>query len=133
MINSYLIFGRSYIKETKISVSSRALSVVPTEQIILYIINTFTSWAMNETDKKRLGTWEGKILGRIYGPVGEQGMWRVSTNQEMSALYKDVDIAAGFKKKRLGWIGYVARIDLGTVKKISESKSEGSKKVGDLD
>ena len=88
---------------------------------------------MTEMDKKRLGTWERKILRRIYGPVVEQGIWRISTNQELRALYKDVDIAAGFKKKRLGWIGYVARIDLGTVKKISESKSEGSKKVGDLD
>jgi len=54
--------------------------------------------------------------------VGEQGIWRISTNQELRELYKDVDIAAGFRKKRLEWTGHVARMDLGTtVKKIFES------------
>jgi len=50
--------------------------------------------------------------------MGEQGIWRLSTNQELRELYKDADITAGFKKKRLEWIGHVARMDQGrTVKK----------------
>jgi hypothetical protein len=70
-------------------------------------------------DKKRLGTWERKILRRTYGPVGEQVMWRISTNQELREIHKDLDIIAGFKKKRMEWIGHVARIDQGrTVKNI---------------
>jgi len=86
---------------------------------------------MTEMDKKIMGTWEGKILRRIYGPVGEQGMWRVSTKQELRELYKYLDVLAGFKKKKLEWIGHVARIDLGRrVKKIFESKPEGSRKSG---
>ena len=49
----------------------------------------------------------------------------------MRKLYKDVDIVAGFKKKRLEWIGHVARMDLErTVKKIFESKPEGSRRRG---
>jgi hypothetical protein len=60
--------------------------------------------------------------------VGDQGMWRISTNQELRKLYKDVDIVVGFKKKRLEWTGHVARMDLGrTVKKIFESKPEESR------
>ena len=44
------------------------------------------------------------------------------------ALYKDLDIAADIKKKRLEWTGYVVRNDHGrTVKKIFESKPEGSR------
>jgi hypothetical protein len=35
---------------------------------------------MNEMDMKRLGTWERKILRRIYGTVEEQGIWRIRTN-----------------------------------------------------
>ena len=27
------------------------------------------TWAMTEMDMKRLGTWEWKILRRLYGPV----------------------------------------------------------------
>jgi len=48
----------------------------------------FSSWRMSEVDMKRLTTWERKILGRIYGPVIEQGSWRMRTNQELCELYK---------------------------------------------
>lgn len=58
-------------------------------------------------------------------------MWRISTNQEVRDLYKDVDIAAGFKKKRMEWNGHVARMVLGrTVKKIFERKPEGRRRRG---
>jgi hypothetical protein len=61
--------------------------------------------------------------------VGEQGIWRISTNQEVRELYKYVDIAAGFKKKRVEWIPHVARMGLRrTFKKIFESKTEGSRR-----
>ena len=82
-----------------------------TEQITIYIIYISTSWTMTEMDKKRLGIWERKILRRTYGPLGEQGIWRISTNQELRELYKELGILAGFKKKRLEWTGYVVRID----------------------
>ena len=39
--------------------------------------------AMAEMDLKRLSTWERKILRKIYGPVAEQGMWRMRTNQKL--------------------------------------------------
>jgi hypothetical protein len=47
--------------------------------------------------------------------------------------YKDLDIVADIKeeKKRLEWVGHVVRMDRGrTVKKISESKLEGSRRKG---
>jgi len=37
-------------------------------------------------DMKRLGAWERKVLRRIYGPVEEQGMWRIRNDQELKAL-----------------------------------------------
>jgi hypothetical protein len=46
-----------------------------------------------------MGTWERKILGRICGPVVEQGVWRFGTDQELRELYKDLDIAADIKRK----------------------------------
>ena len=79
---------------------------------------------------KRLGTWERKIL-RIYGPVEEQGIWRIRTNQELRELYEDLDTAAAINKKRMEWTGHVVRIDQGrVVKKIFESKPEGSRRTG---
>jgi hypothetical protein len=88
--------------------------------VVLYGSKT---WAMTEMDMKRLGTLERKIL-RIYGPVEEQGIWRIRTNQELRELYEDLDTAAAINK-RLEWIGHAVRIDQGrVVKKIFESKPE---------
>ena len=52
----------------------------------------------------------------------------------MKELYKDIHIVAEIKEKRLEWIGHVVRMDQGrTVKKIFESKPEGSRRREDLD
>jgi len=55
---------------------------------------------------------ERKIL-RIYGPVVEQGMWRIRTNRGLRELCQDLDIIADIAKKRLKWMGYVVRMDKG--------------------
>jgi hypothetical protein len=74
-------------------------------------------WAMADMDMIRLGTWESKI----YGPVVGQGIWRIRTNQELRELYKDLEIVADTKKKRLEWVGHVVRMNQGgTFKKIFE-------------
>jgi len=80
-------------------------------------------------DMKRLGTRDRKILRSVYGPVVEQRIWRIRTNEELRELYKDLDIVADIKNKRLEWIGQAMRMDQGTrVKKIFESKLEGSRR-----
>ena len=61
----------------------------------------------------RLFTWDRKILRRIYGPVAEQGMWRIRNNHKLSELHNDLDITADVKKERLEWIGDVVRKDQG--------------------
>jgi hypothetical protein len=49
-------------------------------------------------DMKRLNAVKRIILRRIYGLVVEQGIWRVRTDQELTELYKDLDIVADIKK-----------------------------------
>jgi hypothetical protein len=57
--------------------------------------------------------------------VVEQGIWKIGTDQELSEIYKDLDIAADIKKKKLELIGHVVRIDQGrTIKKILASNPE---------
>ena len=55
---------------------------------------------MTEMDMKRLSIWETKILGRMHGPVVEQGIWRIRTDREIRELHKDLHIVADSKKKR---------------------------------
>ena len=84
-----------------------------------------------ELGMKKQCTWDRKILRRMYGSVAGQEKWRIRTNGELIALYKDLDIATDIKKKRMEWTGYVVRIDHGrTVKKIFESKPERSRRRG---
>ena len=70
------------------------------------------------------------MLRRIHGPVLEQGIWGKRSNQELWELYKNLDIIADIKKKRVEWIGHVVRMDQRrTVKKICESKPHGSRRT----
>jgi hypothetical protein len=58
-------------------------------------------------------------------------MWRIRTNQKLRELYKELDIVVDIKKERRKWTGHVVRMDQGrTVKKILESKPEGSRRRG---
>jgi hypothetical protein len=73
-----------------------------------------------------------KIFRRVYGPVVEQGIWRIRTDQELRELCNSLGIVADIKKKRFEWNGHVVRMDQGrTVKKVFEHKSEGSKRRED--
>ena len=59
-------------------------------------------------------------------------MWKI--NQELRELYKYLDMTSDIKKNRLEWVGHVVRLDqVRRVKKIIESKPEGSKEGEDLD
>ena len=40
-------------------------------------------------------------------------MWRKRTDQQLRELYRDLDLVADIKKKRLEWIGHVVRMDRG--------------------
>jgi hypothetical protein len=60
------------------------------------------TWHMTEVDMKRLKTWERKILSRIYGPLVEQVIWRIRTNQELWELRKGLATLVDIKKKKIG-------------------------------
>jgi len=36
---------------------------------------------------KKLGTWDRKTLRMIDGPVAEQGIWRIRSNQELREIF----------------------------------------------
>ena len=60
-------------------------------------------------DMNRLGKEKREILRRVHGPVVEQGIWRIRTDQELRELYKLLDIIVDVKMKRLEWNGHVVK------------------------
>jgi hypothetical protein len=84
------------------------------------------TWCLAANDERSPRTWERKVLRKIYGPVYDNGIWRIRTNKELMALYKELDTVAEIKKARLGWFGYVERMSEDRViKKLYISKPEG--------
>ena len=45
----------------------------------------------------------------------QQAIWRIRTNKELWELYKDLDIVADIKRKRMEWIRHLNRMDHGRV------------------
>ena len=88
------------------------------------------TWVVIEMDMNRLGTGEREILRRVHGPGVQQGMWRIRTDQELRELCKELDTVVNIITKRMEWTGHVVRMAQGrTVKKILESKPEGSRRM----
>jgi hypothetical protein len=71
------------------------------------------------------------VLRKIYGPVYDNGIWRIRTNKELMALYQELDIVTEFKKVRFRWLGHVERMSENRViKKLYMSKPKGRRSVG---
>jgi hypothetical protein len=89
------------------------------------------TWCLTANDERSLQTWETKVLRKIYGPVYDNGIWRIRTNKEMMALYQELDTVAEIKTARLRWSGHVERMSEDKViKKLYMSKPEGRRSVG---
>ena len=89
------------------------------------------SWCLTARETERLEVWERKILRKIYGPICENGEWRIRTNLELKTLYKEPDIVTEIKRARLRWIGHLERMsNERSTKKIYSKKPEGCRQVG---
>jgi hypothetical protein len=84
------------------------------------------TWCPTANDERSLRTWERKVLRKIYGPMYDNGIWRIRTNKELMTLYQELDIVAEIKKARLRWLGHVERTSEDRViKTLYMSKPEG--------
>jgi hypothetical protein len=63
---------------------------------------------MTGVDMKRLSTRERKIYRNVHGPVVEQGMLQIGTNQKLREIYNNIEIAADMEKKILEYAGHEA-------------------------
>jgi len=42
---------------------------------------------MNKSEENSLAIWEMKIPSKIYGPIQENGVWRIRSNQGSMYMY----------------------------------------------
>ncbi|PNF32229.1 hypothetical protein B7P43_G17837 [Cryptotermes secundus] len=88
-------------------------------------------WMLNKKEESVINSFKRKILRRIYGPIKENGVWRIRYNKELYKLYKEPEISVMIKLKRLQWAGHVQRMDKEHIpRKILYSTIGGRRRVG---
>jgi hypothetical protein len=87
---------------------------------------------MTVTEQNCLLVFERRVLRKIYGPtLGNDGTWRIKTNEELEILIKKNNIVRFIKSQRLRWAAHVIRMDTtGIVKKVTEWEPRSSRPVG---
>ena len=110
-------------KESKIKIYKAII-----KPVVTYGAET---WSLTNNDERLLLIWERKILRKIFGPINDNGAWRIRTNKELQNMYKAPDIIADIKSKRIRWIGHVQRMDsTRACFKIFNGKPEGKRTSG---
>lgn len=88
-------------------------------------------WTISKGDEGALESFERKVLRRIYGPVCDNGEWRIRYNQELYDLYEDPNISKEIKTGRLRWAGHIQRMSEGDIpKRIMDGAPGGRRRVG---
>lgn len=88
-------------------------------------------WTLSKVIENKLITFENKILRKVYGPICENGLWRIRKNKEIRTLFNEPDIVAKIRSRRLRWAGHVIRRDShNLIKRIWEAELAGTRKRG---
>ena len=68
-------------------------------------------WSMSAANEKKLGTFQSKILRKIFGRICVNGEYRRRMYHELYELYDDVELARRVKIQRQIWLANDVRMD----------------------
>jgi hypothetical protein len=68
------------------------------------------SWTLTMEEERALAVFERNILRKIYGPVKENGSWRIRQNDELEDIIKGEKTVRFIKCKRKRWLGHIERM-----------------------
>jgi len=70
------------------------------------------TWSLTLTEECTLRVFENKVLGRIFGPKGDEVTeeWRKLHNDELTDLYSSQNNIRVIKSSRMRWEEHVARV-----------------------
>uniref|UniRef100_A0A6P7F738 Uncharacterized protein LOC114325621 n=1 Tax=Diabrotica virgifera virgifera TaxID=50390 RepID=A0A6P7F738_DIAVI len=68
---------------------------------------------------------------KIYGPIQENGEWRIRMNHEINRMFNRPTIIKDIRSKRLSWLGHVERVDdKRNTKKVLRKELNGKRPKG---
>ena len=65
----------------------------------------------------------------LFGPINEDNVWRERHNYEIRELYKEPDIIAELKSRRLRWVGHILRKQDDSIANLWNGTIEGKRPV----
>jgi len=67
------------------------------------------SWSLTQREEHRLRMSENRVLGRIFGPQGNEvrGEWRTLHEEELNDVHSSPNIVRVIKSRRIRWAGHV--------------------------
>jgi len=91
-------------------------------------IFTYRSETPLAKNRNMLRIVESKILGMIYIPFNDIGIWRRRYNSELHKLCDEIDVVKVIKLEILRWLGHLFRMqELDPYRKLTLLKTEGSR------
>lgn len=125
------LFGLASIFRSKDLRRSTKLSVYKTllRPVVLYGCE---AWTLTQAEEQMLGTFERKVLRRIFGPVPDpERTMRIRYNFELKALFGEPDIVAVAKSSRLRWAGHLMRMKEDSLsRRVFQGKMYGQRPQG---
>jgi hypothetical protein len=89
------------------------------------------TWVLSQKSENAMRVFERKILRRIFGPVNDNGQWRIRYNHEVYELHKGPDLVTCIKIRRLSWSGHIQRMENTRIpKKALNAKFVGTRTAG---
>jgi hypothetical protein len=89
------------------------------------------TWTLSQTAANIINSFERKILRWIFGPVNEQGQWRIRRNDKLKQLHRELEISEVIRFKWLQWAGHVIRMEEHRIpKKTMQVQFGGRRTVG---
>ena len=64
------------------------------------------------------GSFERKILRKIYGPVQEGDTWRIRYNEELNRFIKGKHTVKYIEAQRIRWLGHAKRMEAGAMPRM---------------
>jgi hypothetical protein len=76
-----------------------------------FVIYAAETWTFNISDENAFRILGRKFIRKMYGPVSEDGVWRVKSNSEINSLLQGEDIVRHAKSLTLSWLGHAGRME----------------------
>ena len=88
------------------------------------------SWTLTMEEETALAIFEREILRKIYGPVKENGLWRIRRNDELEIIIKGKNTVRFTKWQRIRWIGHIERMQDTAIPKKMYGKLYATRRRG---